>query len=393
MVRLYVINADNIAVNTIRKWNRQPVLTCVDDQGRRISVVVNNRFNFKAYLVLTPETAARIGDFDQNDINEMLDRINGLFHQRFKTVVSMKLIKRKPLIGFTNDRDDTLLQLNLANLSKFWKLKKKLNELDNIFLPDLEVGELVDHLQINNQLLYDRDIKMFNWIDVKLPHQKKFLNKSDFYELRGTGFVRNGCADEGSRMVVVSPSDITSVPEETAPLPPKLNVCYLGVHAKSMTATNRNLFAADPEFDGDVLTLLACKIKKGFDNEESKDDDGRGVDVMLQLDDQGEAGLLTRFGTLLQDNSIDVLVPSESWMVPYIVARIEKLDMDTVLTSVNGNSSRRAFMAGDDGVRRLIDTAHPGRVRLDVVNILKKFMTVRFFFYVCVLCLIVCFFL
>ena len=359
--QLFLINVEMNSVPLINKYQRQVTFTCIDENGSRVVLFLNDEWNPKIYIRVHDDCIPIIND--NGTLEGLVEDLNKDVYNGFENIIDISTVERSPLIGFTNNRIDTLLCFHLRNISATSKLIKYMKRVHFEFMEDLDVyPEFIGQDTMKLQFLHESGLRMFTWFNCN-------LNIVPMHSKRRNGFDKSGqlaqlTMDKDSRCFSVGPNDIAIIEDQPAPM--QMRTAFLGLSAYSSSATKSNLFSPSANIKNDVIQAIVIRID---DPREEKDEDC----IVIASDD--EVDILLQLSELLQTRSVDILAPCESNDIAYIVQRAKLHELDNVLAAIKSTEERLVHITTDEGRNKLIDVCHPGRLRLDINQVLRKFMT------------------
>ena len=265
-----------------------------------------------------------------------------------------------PLVGFTANRQDTVLKISYHGLQKRYNLLKHLEE-HGLMVPHASVTGVntkitVIHARVSpiNAFLHESDLTLQTWYDFDFSGHSKplsvvdadiFLDRFDWQRLKKVDTMQQSMI-------------------------PALKFMALRSHAHSSTATAANMFQADPTLKGDFLTVVHMEVMDLFGQRQE-------LGMFLAETFQEENILLSKVTAFIKRHNPHIIVQMSDTMndLVYIAKRCQHhVSMDVHLSMIiaTKDSPTTRIHEATDG--KLIHLEHPGRERVDLVSVLQKLM-------------------
>ena len=303
---------------------------CVDEDSKSVHL---RMLVYEPYILLLPEMD--LEDFDESAFLEEL----GCREQ----ILGLELVTKTPLVGFTNNRQDTLIRLNFVNLASCNAARPHIRKL----IKDGAIGIrciIHEKIQPHLQILHDMKLRLQSWIEVD---NRVKLNR------------QSGDRDISHALRFYWCSQNQIKPLTTFRPAPRLNVICVRLFALSNSSTKSNIYSP---------------------NASEKRDEIKGIGVKMLhkpgshiITGKNEKQILVQFNNTIIRNDIHIFVHSSDGQVGncllYIVRRCKMLGMVLYLPMAKNIRPKENWYDN-----RMYELSHPGRESIDIVDILKKFM-------------------
>ena len=232
-----------------------------------------------------------------------------------------------PLVGFTNNRQDTCYKLSYHNLSCKYKLVEHL-KTRGLSCQDVQYTEKIDvlHERLSDVslFLHRTDLRRYVW--VKAHVENGFISNINIID----------CA-----------------------LPPKLHVAYLRVVARSSTATPTNAFAPNASIEQDHVAAIVLA--------------GQHVTFCQTASSlHSEKELLSKFASFLKAQNVHIVVQCKDKIddIRYLFTRAQRHHVKLHLSRDEDHMpTYESFYEN-----RFLGVVHTGTLRMEIVEILKTIM-------------------
>ncbi len=401
---LYVISATTTRLAEAPKGWKGPhginhftkciVLICVDQHGNTHTVVVKRHSSFVLVKLTGPNvvhdrlTLQALGDAAEDVSTAVM----------FGRQLRVEPITMTPVVGFTNSRKDTLYRLWFTELGSKYNLIRSIQDNGGVGvtpkawaeydekrpewlrekqslkpMPAKVVPARVIHERLRdvNLFLHLNNIQLATWISVPTSC------------LCSTGSV----VATTKHVSIVPSSSIHAISEPDAmglpPVPP-VTLTYVRVRGHSSTTTSSSTFEPDATIRGDYVTHIAlCTHRLDRPPTTTKD---IKVELLTCTKPEDEKATLLKLRRYLLDNDPSILVQWSDDVndIRYLHQRSihhgptrvskknkpYKVALDIGLSTIRGARVRESIWEG-----KLLDITHYGRVRVDMLPILSRFMT------------------
>jgi DNA polymerase elongation subunit (family B) len=312
----------------IQQTSRDIDVFCVDEESKSVHLRI---VDYEPYVLLLPED---MDDFDESILLESLG----------EKVTGIELVTKTPLIGFTNHRKDTLIQVNfidnLAYYAGIRQIKKSIEDGETIGIKIRCI--LHEKIPLHLQLLHITGLQLQSWVEVD-DRVKLTRRSSDQYVSHAKRFYR--CNKNQ-----IQPAPFRPIPH--------LNVLCVQIFARSNNSTQSNIYAPDANEELDEIKAIGIKMLHKPDTH--------------IITHKSERQILYQFNNIIVHNDVHILVHSSDGQVGdcllYITRRCKRLG--TVCNLSMGRTPPQEHWFDN----RMYELSHPGREAIDVVDILKKFM-------------------
>jgi DNA polymerase elongation subunit (family B) len=323
-------------------WSEEIQLHCCDPGGKNVILSVRD---FRPYLLFAPRKQAEVCDLRSSDLD--VDHMN---RSCFNNVESLQFVHRTKFIGPSLLREkQKLIEVRLQH----WGVSRKVRSyvVENNFVigdPDgiavhVDPEELHVKIKPHVQFLHEANLRLFSWISLQtvcLPHPNHHAQIPDCYS--------------------VSMRDL--YPAANQDEQPTLTTLVLRLHAHSSTATRTNCgYGADASKPHDRIRCIATAIIR-------KDEvlhtallvGKKEVHILQKL-----KNLIAKFHVVLFVQSTDgegdrsdlLYLHRRSLLYPKLCFSLSTLFADNEFSF-----NKKTYFN------------HPGRERLNLVDVLHKFM-------------------
>jgi DNA polymerase elongation subunit (family B) len=324
---LYVRNAGGYGMKQIH-------LFFVDQVGTKVHKVVQD---YKPYVLLQCDDQDMSVDQIQEWAATTVDQGSLKDGNVSEEIVHVDTVDLTPLMGFTNNRKDTLFRVHYQQLQRRRQVVQHLES-------GCPGGPTVLHKNISDevQFLHLTKWRLQAWYTVA-DAPVASLNMKDAALLEGD-----------------PPMSI-----------PPLTYVYLRIHAKSSTATSMNNFDPNHELPQDVVT--DCELVSYVLGQETTTKD------QIYLEDVEEHKLLEKIRYWLTRKDPCILVHASDPFdhVSYLHFRMKRVwgESDRTLSGLPGTTcNENSRMDNVSGKWVFRDLQPPGREVVDIIRVLEKFM-------------------
>lgn len=359
------------------RYHKLITLSGCDDKGRCVQLIVDPSSYSEKLLVqlLDPVGLAEL-EADPTileNVVEIADRT--LFYGRMNTgykTFRANLQYRTPVVGFNNNRVDTLLELEYNDLGCRRKLVDHL-ESSGLVFSSLEGRTEDDYLARvdlgKTEVIHKPDSSAARFLRHVNLQFGQWCTYQPKMNIQTTDQVDNS-------FLVDAITFNTTVP---APMVvPPLCMLYLDIHTHSSSSTSRRILKSDANLEGDIVSKIMFSVSR-WDPVESKFSTTFGRHVVEATSLVAEYNILKSFGDTLTLYKPNIFVQwSEVYLNPleYLYKRLGHHNQSPMQPCGTGLGLQSLFFQPETRYMGVLSqNIHPGRLRLDLQSVIKKFQT------------------
>ena len=329
----------------INEFKFEQVLWLFGNTENKNSVAIKVN-NYKPYFYIGCEN---VSDVKLDTLKKFINDDNRLWDGSFDIVTDLEIVKKLPLVGYNENKQNKYIKLTYRNQSHLWRLRKYFAKAVVIGCRDkdhLKFQLYHDDWGVESMFIHDTKIKMQTWI-------KAFTSTSDFSKKMTTCNIER----------IANFKNIEILPIQPKIYPPIL-CCALRIRCKCPESTMEYPIAPSPKSITHDVNVIVLKIYWMGDIEKCDD-----ITLTQNNDDVNDICILSKFENIVNEYDVDcfVYLPDNCHPLKYMLERNSKLR----LSKFKHNNVECMRSKVDDTINHI--RIH-GRSLLDIQAAMKKMM-------------------